>query len=168
MKLEARILYNEIRDANSGSGLYVWITPDEHSILKLGKLVSDAPFKALHRTAMHVTVLYHKGGLPFGVKPPMDRLCSGYLTKLKVWTDDKQKQVLVASIDSDGLQRLHRELLGERLTHSFPDFQTHLTLCYDTPMTAQVRLWIEQKNQELADQPLDLSFGPQLKAEALS
>jgi len=29
-------------------------------------------------------------------------------------------------------------------------------------------LWIEQKNAELADEPLQLSFGPQLKAEALN
>jgi hypothetical protein len=168
MKLTAQILYNEIRDSNPRSGMYVWIDPDEHSILKLGKLVSDAPFKPLQRTAMHVTVLYHKEALPFGVKPPMDRLCSGSLVRLKVWTDDKQKQVLVAAIDSPELQRLHQELLGEGMQHSFPDYQTHLTLCYDTPMSAQVRLWIEQKNQELADQPLELSFGPQLKAEALS
>lgn len=168
MKIAARILYNEIRDEDSRSGLYVWVDPDEISILKLRKLVRDAPFKPLHSTDFHVTVLYHKQALPFGVKPPMDRLCSGSVTKLKVWTDHKQKQVLVACIDSPDLQRVHSELLGEGLTHSFPDYQTHLTLCYDTPMTAQLRLWVEQKNQELADQSLDLSFGPQLKAEALN
>jgi len=167
-KVHAQILYDEIRSNDSRGGLYVWIDPDEQSILKLSRLVSDAPFKPIHSTAMHVTVLYHQEHLPFGVKPPTDRRCTGTLTKLSVWVDAKSKNVLVANIYSEELQRLHSELLGEGLQHSFPDYQTHLTLCYDTPAEAAVRLWIEQKNAELADEPLQLSFGPQLKAEALN
>lgn len=167
-RVYAQILYDEIRSADSRGGLYVWIDPDEHSILKLGSLVSDAPFKPIQSTTMHVTVLFHQDHLPFGVKPPLDRRCTGSLVRLKVWTDHKGKKVLVCEIDSPDLQRLHQELLGEGLAHSFPDYQTHLTLCYDTPAEAAVRLWIEQKNQELADQPIQLAFGPQLKAEALN
>lgn len=168
MKIEAQILYNEIREADAGSGLYVWADPDERSILSLHNFLAGAPFKPNHSTDFHVTVLYHKDDLPFGVKPPADRVCKGSVTKLEVWTDHKQKQVLVACLDSADLQRLHSELLGEGLSHSFPDYEAHLTLCYDTPMSAQLRLWIEQKNTELSADPLPLSFGPQLKAEAVN
>jgi hypothetical protein len=165
-KIEAQILYDQIREADSGSGLYVWADPDEQSILSLGNFLSGAPFKPNHSTDFHVTVLYHKHDLPFGVKPPADRVCKGSVTSLQVWLDHKQRPVLVAYLDSPDLQRLHSELLGEGLQHSFPDYRAHLTLSYDAPNTAQLRLWVEQKNTELAADPLPLSFGPQLKAEA--
>jgi hypothetical protein len=167
-KIEAQILYNEIRDEDSRSGLYVWVDPDEQSILKLRKFVQGAPFKPLHSTDFHVTVLYHKEALPFGVKPPMDRRCTGSIVELKIWPDKRGRNVLVALLDSPDLQMVHSELLGEGLQHSFPDFNAHITLCYETQMGAALRLWIEQTNERLKDQPVDLSFDPKLKAEALN
>jgi hypothetical protein len=166
-KVKARILYDDIRNENSRSGLYVWIDPDEQSVLKLRKFVADAPFKAEKSTGFHVTVLYHEDDLPFGVKPPIDRLCTGRLDRVTLLIDHKKRPIVIAHIDSDDLQRLHRELLGEGLHHSFDDYMVHLTLCYEAEITAQLRLWIEQKNQDLEQQPIDLAFGPQLKAEAL-
>lgn len=69
-EITARILYDEIRNDNPRGGLYVWVDPDEQSVLAIQKLMKGAPFKVHDTTRLHATVLHHKGPLPHGVKPP--------------------------------------------------------------------------------------------------
>jgi hypothetical protein len=139
-KIQARILYDDIRGQDSTGGLYVWADPDESSVLEIQKLMKGAPFSTRDSTEYHTTVLYHKGHLPHGVKVPIDRQCKAEITRLLTWVDHKGRTICVASLDSPDLQRLHSELLGEGFTHSFPTYEAHISVGKDLTMDAKTRL----------------------------
>lgn len=166
-RVEARILYDDIREHDSRGGLYVWVDPDEHSVLKIQQLMAGAPFKLRDSTEYHATVLFHKGELPHGVRPPIDRPCKATITGLLLWEDHKKRNIVVLGLDSPDLQRLHAELLGESLTHSFPDYEVHISVGKDVEMNAETRIWLEGRNEYLKASPLDIEFDQKLKASSI-
>lgn len=166
-KITARIHYDDIRADDSRGGLYVWVDPDESSVLAIQKLMKGAPFDTRNTTEYHTTVLFHKGELPHGVKPPVDRACKARVTEIALWDDHKNRKIAVLLLDSPDLQRLHAELLGENLTHSFDDYATHMSVGKNVEMNAGTRVWLDERNQMLAEQELTITFDPKLKASSL-
>jgi hypothetical protein len=165
--LTASILYNEIRDANPLGGLYIWVDPDEQSILKIQKLMAGAPFKTENSTEYHTTVLYHKGELPFNIMIPHDHPCQARVDSLAVWDDHKGDKIVVALLDSPDLDTIHDQLINEGLTHSFPEYNAHLTLGKNVKMNAATRLWLHSRNEYLANVDFHITFDQRLKASSL-
>lgn len=168
MKTTARILYDEIRNRNSRDGIYVWVDPDESSLLRIQTLMEGAPFKIENTTEYHTTVLFHEDELPFGIKVPIDRPCNARITEFVLWDDDKGQKIIVALLDSPDLQMLHTELVDEGLMHSFPDYNPHITLGKRVEMNAQTRLWLHSRNEYLSVADFDITFDPRLKASSLA
>ena len=166
-KITAQVLYDEIREEDSRGGLYVWVDPDEASVLQIQKLMHNAPFKTRNTTEYHSTVLFHEGELPHGVKPPIDRRTTATITQLVLWDDEKGRKIVVAMLDSPDLQRLHAELLGENLHHSFDDYNAHISVGKDVQMNAETRVWLEGRNEYLRVAPMEIRFDPRIKASAL-
>jgi hypothetical protein len=166
-KVQASILYNEIRDQNPHDGLYVWVDPDEASTLKVQRLMRGAPFKLENTTEYHTTVLFHKGDLPFGIIVPNDRQCRARIAEFAVWDDNNGEKIVVALLDSSDLQTLHKQLLDEGLTHSFPDYNAHMTLGKRVEMNAATRLWLHSRNEYLSVIDFDITFDSKLKASSL-
>jgi hypothetical protein len=167
-KIVAQIMYQEIRDENPDDGLYVWVDPDELSVLKLQKLMRGAPFRTVNSTAYHTTVLFHKGELPFGLRIPNDGQCRARVTGLKTWTEADGEKIVVALLDSPDLQTVHQELLKEGLTHSFPEYNAHITLGKKVKLDAVTRLWLHGRNEYLAVSDFYITFDPKLKASSLA
>ncbi len=163
----ARILYDEIRMMDSKSGLYVWCDPDEEGVLTVQQLLTSAPFKAENSTEYHVTVLYHNGALPHQIRIPVDRPISARATHFEKW-DTPKGNVLVLRLDSTGLQSLHDELLREGLTHSFPDFNAHLTVAKNVEGAGRTQAWIESRNHYLEMCPVEIRFESAIKASSLA
>jgi hypothetical protein len=126
-----------------------------------------APFKLENTTEYHTTVLYHKGELPFGIMVPNDRQCRARVAELAVWDNHKGDKIVVALLDSPDLQTLHKQLLDEGLTHSFPDYNTHMTLGKRIEMNAATRLWLHSRNEFLSVVDFDIVFDSKLKASSL-
>ena len=164
----ARLLYNEIREFDSQGGLYVWVDPDEASILKLQALMAGAPFKTVQSTGYHATVLYHNHALPQSIKIPVDRPLVATVRELIVWDERDGEKIVVAALDSPDLQALHAELLDEYLTHSFPTFNPHVTVGKKVQLDAKTRVFLSQANEALQEQPLELVFGPEILGSSLA
>lgn len=165
--VHAAILYNEIRDGNPHDGLYVWVDPDTASLLKIQRLLKGAPFKVENTTEYHTTVLYHKGDLPFGLMIPNDRQCRARIKEFVLWDDAKGEKIVVALLDSPDLQTLHKQLLDEGLTHSFPEYNAHMTLGKRVEMNAATRLWLHSRNEFLSVVDFDITFEPTFKASSV-
>jgi hypothetical protein len=166
-KVTARILYEDIRAMNPG-GLYVWVDPDEESTLALQSLIKDAPFKTENSTEFHATVLYHVGEMPQGAVMPHDYPCRARITELTVWPNDKGTGTVVALLDSPSLQAVHASLLGQGLTHSFPEFSPHVTVGAKVASSPALRLWLDSINESLAEGGISISFDSRLQGSALS
>lgn len=166
-KVQSSILYNEIRDQNPHEGLYVWVDPDEASVLKMQRLMSVAPFKTENTTEYHTTVLYHKGALPFGIMIPNDRQLRARVAELAVWDDHKGEKIVVALLDSLDLETLHKQLLNEGLTHSFPEYNPHMTVGKRVEMNATTRLWLHSRNEFLSKIDYTITFDSCFKASSL-
>lgn len=166
-KVTARILYNEIGEMAPMEGLYVWVDPDEESTLKIQSLIMGAPFKTENSTEYHATVLYHLGALPQGAVMPQDFPCRATITELVVWPNNKGTGTVVALLNSHDLQSVHRGLLRQGLTHTFPDFKPHVTVGTKVESNAALRLWLEEINQTLAD-GLNIGFDARLQGASLA
>lgn len=164
-RITAKMLYNDVKEMHGG--IYVWLDPDEESLLHLQKLMKGAPFKTYDSTEVHCTVLHCSSELPEDLDVPEDRQLPAEVNMLDVWDDHKGRKILVARLGSDELHDLHAALTGQGLTHSFDDYTPHITLGKDLKLDAETRLWIEQVNHRLADEALFLWFAPELKATAL-
>jgi len=162
VKVAAKVMYPDIQEMNAG--LYCWLDPDDESLLVLQRLLRHAPFKTENLTKLHTTVLYCKGPiLPHDVTVPEDRKIPAEITFLDVWTDHEGDTIVVAKLVSDELQDLHKELTGQGLKHNFDDYLPHMTLAKGIDLDAAARLWIDQRNRDLADEPLFIWFDESLK-----
>jgi 2'-5' RNA ligase len=166
-KITARILYNEIGEMAPQGGLYVWVDPDESSTLLIQSLIKGAPFKAENTTEYHATVLYHLGELPKGAVMPNDSPSRATITELIMWPDKHGTGTVVALLDSHDLQTIHRVLLRQGLTHTFPDFKPHVTVGTKVSSSPALRLWLEEVNQELAQGGLQIGFDARLQGSTL-
>lgn len=161
-KVAAKVLYPEIQEYQAG--LYVWADPDEESLLILQRLMRHAPFKTENLTKLHTTVLYCKGPvLPHDISVPEDRQIPAELTFLDIWTDHEGDCIIVGRLQSAELQDLHQELTHQGLKHSFDDYAPHITLAKGIKLDAAARLWIDQRNRELQEEPLYIWFSKELK-----
>lgn len=163
MKIEAAVMYKALRAQDAQGGLYVWVDPDDRTLLTLQRLMKNAPFKTKDCTEWHCTVLFFDGELPEDVDVPPDQMFPGQLVDLEVWTDHKDRQILVGIVESKSLQNVHRALTSQGLSHSFPDYKTHVTLAVGIDVGALD--WVEERKKVL---PLPVAFGPQLKGVSLS
>lgn len=164
--ITARLLYDLSRDINPEGGYYVWVDPNEVSILTLQLLIKDAPFKIKDSTEFHATVLYHKGELPKGLQMPQDRPCRGRVTHLNVW-DTPKGSTIVAAMESPDLQKVHQELLATGLTHTFDPFIPHVTLGTKIQMNDEIQKWVTKLNVILAKHKCIIGFDPALKGSGL-
>lgn len=161
----SKILYEEIKAL--GDGCYVWVDPDEASVLKIQRLLKGAPFKVVNTTELHVTVMFAPE-CPEKIKVPPDRECKAELVGLDVWIDHKQRQIVVAEFKSVDLERVYTDLTKAGLLHAYPTFEPHMTLCKDLPSGPEGRLWVDQINKRLEARPLAITFDAKLKGSGLS
>ncbi len=167
-KLTASIMYKEIHGLSPNGGLYVWLDPDESSVLKIHSLMSSAPFKTRDGTEYHMTVLHHEGKLPSAdVTPPADRNISANLSELVVWVDHKGRNIVVGLLDGMELHVLHDELLRQEFVHGHPTYNPHISLGKDVVLNAETRIWLDTRNEALLSNPISITFDPKLKATSL-
>lgn len=167
MKVTSAILYDRLRMESPDGGLYVWVDPDENANIDIECLLKDAPFKAVNSTEFHATVLYHRGTLPNTSVMPHDRVCHARIVEIENWEAHDGESIIVALLDSPALQAVHAELLGQNLTHSFPEYRPHITLGKHVEVKAAVRLWLSRVNSHLADSPMAIGFDPAFKAVSI-
>lgn len=77
---------------------------------------------------LHVTLVYSKG---VGVAPvPIKHagFIDAAITGVELFGDEQD--CLVLTLDGDDLQRRHQELLNSGLTHTYPEYNPHITLSY--------------------------------------
>lgn len=161
MKVEAKLYYEQILEDRAG--LYAWLTPDEESLLALQRLMRHCPFKTENLTKLHCTVLYCKGQLPLNVTTPEDRQLPAMVVFLDLWVDHQGDTIVVARLNSEELEDLHNGLKQQGLQHSFDDYNPHITLAKGIKLDAAARLWIDQRNRELSEEPLFIWFAKELK-----
>lgn len=164
----AKILYEDIHGLSPNGGLYVWLDPDESSVLKIHSLLKGAPFKTHDGTEYHMTVFYHTGALPkHEVNPPEDRELSADLSELAVWVDHKGRNIIVGLLDGLELHALHDELAQQGFVHGHPEYNPHLSLGKDVVLNAETRIWLDTRNEALRMNPIQITFDPKLKATSL-
>jgi hypothetical protein len=168
MKTNAAILYPEIMAMNPEGGMYVWIDPDEQSIIRIQALLSSAPFKVENTTGYHTTVLYHTGELPTGAIMPTDRPCSAVIESVILWPSDEGAGTVVLSLNSHNITDLHHSLREQGFTHTFPEYHPHLTVGTKVESSPALRLWMEGLNQMLSSQEFNIWFDPKLKGASNS
>jgi hypothetical protein len=168
MHIQAKILYDQIRAENPEDGLYVWVDPDESGVLVIQEILKGAPFDTVNTTDYHATVLYHKGKLPVNAVMPHDRVCHARIKELVIWEAHDGESIIVALLDSPALQAVHAALLAQGLTHSFPDFNAHVTVGKRVKSSPAVRLWLDKRNDMLAENTVVIGFDPRLKGASLA
>ena len=166
--IQARILYDSIRQLDEQGGLYVWCTPDQRSVLKIQKLMQGAPFKTRNSTQLHCTIMYHHDVLPEAIDVPEDREMSGLLRQLVIWEEPNGELILVGLIHSQDLQELHEELNSQGLKHSFEDYTAHISLGKDLERDEATLAWIEERNEMLDGMPLIVDFDACIKGSSLA
>lgn len=166
-KITAKILYDEIAGSNPSGGFYVWVDPNEETLVLLQKALRGAPFKTRNTTEFHTTVLYHQGDVPTDVGVPKDRDIVGELTEFVVWDEKDGEKIIVALIKSPQLMSLHYELIGQQFKHSFDDYTPHISVGKKVEFNAEVRTWLEEANDFLAKTPLPIVYDKALKASSL-
>jgi hypothetical protein len=164
----ARILYDNIKQQDPDGGLYVWVVPSEHTILKIQALMKDAPFKVRCTTQYHCTVMYHHADLPESIEVPPDRPMTGLLSELVVWTEPDGENILVGLIRSEDLGELHEELTAQGLQHYFEDYTAHISLGKDLEKDEQTLAWINEVNEFLDGLPFVIDFDACLKGSSIS
>lgn len=166
MKLEASILYEEL--LKDDAGMYVWIDPDESSLIRLARMVKDAPFKTKDVTEFHCTVLHAAGALPSNLEVPKDTTYVAAMLGFTTWTDHKQRTIVVLELQSSALSRLHKFLSDQGLKHAYPKFIPHITIAKNVELNAETRLWLSKANEAVANTKYALvSFLPQIKASPI-
>jgi hypothetical protein len=170
MKITAKVSYNVIKSFDSG--LYVWVDFDELSLLKFSAMrkVLRKPhnFKWDNSTELHTTVLYHTGPMPANFNL-IDREIVGEVCGLEAWVDHKDRTIVVACIESPGLQQLHEELKSYGLSHSFPEYKPHATLgCFTgTPSTTEVNDFIARSNKLVSLVDFSICYQPCIYGDSL-
>jgi hypothetical protein len=167
-KIEARILYDSIKQLNPEGGLYVWITPSARSILKLQKLMQGAPFRTRNTTQLHCTIMYHHDVLPEQIEVPEDREMVGLLRELVIWEEPDGELILVGVLHSEDLQELHDELSAQGLKHSFEDYTAHISLGKDLQKDPQTEEWVAEQNAMLEGLPFVVDFDACIKGSSLA
>lgn len=162
-KVKAKILYDHILETNP-KGLYVWAQPDEQSILKIQRFLRDAEFKKSNTTEYHCTLLYHMGECPKTAIMPEDRALSAVINDIDVWDVKDGSQVIVGRLRSPSIQGIHNYLRRQGFTHTFPEYNPHITFGKGIGSTDD---WVRRKKEELASNPLIINFDPRLKASEL-
>jgi hypothetical protein len=164
MKTTAAILYEDIHGLGA-EGIYVWMDPDERSVLMLYHLIKNAPFKIKDGTEFHTTVLYHTGKLPNpDINVPPDRSMTMLLSRIDIWVDHKRRNIAVGILDGMDLHNLHHELIEQEFNHAHDEYNPHITLGKDIVVNAECRIWLDEVNTRLATNPLKIVFDPKLKA----
>ena len=119
------------------AGTYVCVLPDVKSklkLLKIGRLLGFDLQPELQE--LHATVMYSRGFLPSDdtVHPREEH--ESVITGLEFWPGHDKSGYVVATLQSTGLQALHKKWLGRGLVHSFEDYQPHVTLVKDCGMVS--------------------------------
>ena len=164
-KIEARVLYDVIKA--EGSGLYVWCTPDELSVLKISRLLKHAPFKTTNSTDWYTTILHCRSDLPdIEVEVP-DFKYSGVVQAIDHWVDHKQRNIFVLRVECPGLTDLNARLQKVGLSHSHEEYNPHITICKDAVLDAADRMWLTATNTYLQANPLTIEFNDKLMASTV-
>jgi len=171
MKVEARVIYPVIRSLNSG--LYVWASLVEESILEISKLkcsvVKPELFEWEYSTELHATIVYHPGELPAHPAIPPDQNMVGVVQNVLGWNDHKGKQIVVAQLYSPDLVRIHNEFRAQGFVHSFPEYVPHITLGkFVEPVSLfEFRIFVQRLNDILYRYPIRINFQPKLFGDSL-
>lgn len=112
------------------NGVYLGVRPDEQSTKTLMAVQSDvlSGSQATPHDDFHVTLIYSKQK---GAIPQLSPFAfyDAEITGFDLFGDERN--VLVVRLACPGLDRRHQELLNSGLTHTYPDYNAHLTLTYD-------------------------------------
>lgn len=172
MQVEATVLYPTIQAM--GQGLYVWASLTEESILELSKLRCIEPgpelFEWENSTQLHATIVYHKGTLPEFPAIPPDQQINGIVQGVIGWNDHKDRQIVVAAVNSPDLIRIHQQFMDEGFTHGFPTYEPHISLGkFVEPVTSfEARVFVQRLNDILYRYPIRLTFQPKLFGDSLA
>lgn len=172
MNVEANVIYPVIRSLNSG--MYVWVTPDENSILEISKLrcsvVKPENFEWENSTELHTTVVYHKGSLPASPALPQDQPMFGVVQNVLGWDAHDGKQIVVAQLYSPDLTLIHNQFMDTGFSHGFPEYIPHITLgkFKEHVTTYEFRLFVQSINEILYRYPIRITFQPKLFGDSLA
>jgi len=164
MKIEAEVLYPNIRDW--GDGFYCWMDPDEQSLLNLASIrqYQSPNLKYHYSTKLHCTIMYHERELPLHPQFPLDGYRAATVARYDIWTVP-QGHLLVAVLDSPQLEALHFQFRAAGFIHSYEDYTPHTTLGEYSVMDDRAVSHMELLNRSLP--AFKLKYGPQIYADSI-
>lgn len=170
--VQARVLYNRILNGTiKPKGLYVFLTPNDAALVNLAQLLASCPVKTYNVTELHCTALYCvSDDLPSlqDSDIPSDMPRKARVSGVVQWEDHKGRTIWVLALDSPDVQTLHTQLVGGLgFTHSYPDFNPHISIAKDVTVDAAARTWFDQVNEALETHKVYIQFDDAVKAGPL-
>lgn len=143
------------------SGVYVSVEPDATSKAQLVDLFTSLkpPFSLDEfKEEAHMTIMYSKSNEidigQLGDHPDDLLALSG---KLEYWGGHDDSGYLVLHMISKPASDLHDHLVGIGATHSFRDYDPHMTIAHRVPLETLSR-WIETTNEHLMSNKFIIKF----------
>ena len=141
-------------------GLYVSRVPDLLSVDKLVNLVHMFKLCTMEDkdiNELHCTIMYSPNPVKTEAKEDMSPVllpCSAWVLRLEFWPGHDDEGYLVACLESDVLQTLHRLWRLRGGVPTFPDYKPHVTL--KTPFEEYRGLTgrLKDVNRHLEQEPL--------------
>jgi len=112
-------------------GLYVCRFLDNVSIINLVNFVHKfdiARFTTEEANDLHCTIMYSKDERPYERVMPILDPVKAHLVRFEHWPGHNGDGYLVAMLESEGLQRVHKFWRAMGCEHSFPEYTPHITL----------------------------------------
>jgi len=167
MRVEAKILYPVLKQIEDG--FYAWLDPNEDGYATLSEFkrrFRTPELKYENTTGLHTTLIYHTGPLPDDPVLPEDPVqLSALGTNVECWEDHKGRSILVLRLYSPDIEKLHNQLVSQGFSHSFPDYNAHVTLGKFEEFNPDI---VRDMNAYLDAKPMVVEFQPKIYADSIN
>lgn len=129
MSIDLAVGYQNTFDVPS-EGLYVCRFLDNASVINLVNFVHKFDLAQLNQEEandLHCTLVYSATSPTFDTRPLLDP-CKAHVVRFEHWPGHDGDGYLVAVLQSESLQRIHKYWLSMGCTHSFPEYTPHITI----------------------------------------
>ncbi len=141
-------------------GLYVSRTPDLLSVDKLVNMVHMFKLCTMDDkdiNKLHCTIIYSPNPVHTEAKDDMSPVvqpCSAWVKRVELWPGHDDEGYLVACLESDVLQTLHRLWRLRGGVPTFPEYQPHITLKSPFEEYRGLTRRLKDVNRHLEEEPL--------------
>lgn len=162
----------KINEATNTPGLYVWASVMDQSIVDIQKLLIAFPHRKqlLNPTEYHATIIHSKTQPANPHDFPQDRFPEflGAITHFEPWQDHKDRTIVVARVDSPGLQSYHEYFLRMGFKSDFPEYNAHITVAKNLQRDQPLMNWLESVNASIRRVPEPIRFDGTIHGSSLA